>query len=594
MIKIDELKKEIEATGYYPTEELLYDTFNALMVFMSGESNPGQDVFALCLEGPPGAGKSSFAKMYRDIVEKHFNTSVELVEYQCDPATSEEKLKEDIRIVSVVTRNGKDVIIPGILVRTVQLLNEGKKVILFVDEYDKAREETDSFFLQFLQDGKLNAVQSGDMEVKKEYKNNLQVIFCKNDAREELSGPLTRRLRVIRLDYMKPELFHTVARRVLIDEASEKIEESLLNLVTLMYQYAYSKKEIFNRLPSCSEMLIALEDANRLMNLANAPQYIIYRTLVKNMFKNQDDLTTFEEQLPKSRDEIDKKLAKTIKEMKQNDIKQDPKEEKQSLVSLMSQTVFEGEAKKLAKTAQGLEDLIKKYELEFAAMKKRYEEEQEQELERIRLENGQLLSSSRFPKAEGNFFDETLSVRRGKSIFEIDINDEWTEVARASMPSLSHPSLIENLIEAGVDVTIYENGIALENDDNYRLIVFKELDEEKNPHYRFMANHSVIPSTFLGSIYAFIDFSKQVFDGQLNRSSIKESGNYQVNALVYDDQELTYEKVLDHVYHVEINDKVDHIDKLGTMVESLSCADFEPVTKSNNQLIERKEKVLTK
>ena len=318
LITIEELKKEIEATGYYPTEELLYDTFNALSIFQQDQINPGQDVFALCLEGPPGAGKTAFAKMYRNIVSQQFFDPVELVEYQCDPATSEEKLKEDIRIVAVVTRDGKEVIIPGILVKTVQMLNEGKRVILFIDEYDKAREETDSFFLQFLQDGKLNAVQSGDMEIKPEYKNNLQVIFCKNDAREELSGPLTRRLRILRLDYMEPSLFYTVAKRVLIDDAKEKVEESLLNLVTLMYQNAYEQKDVYNRLPACSEMLIAIEDANRLMTLANAPKYILYRTIVKNMFKNKDDLVTFESNLSKSRNK-DKKLAELIKEMQQGE-----------------------------------------------------------------------------------------------------------------------------------------------------------------------------------------------------------------------------------------------------------------------------------
>ena len=60
-------------------------------------------------------------------------------------------------------------------------VNLGKKVVLFIDEYDKAREETDAFLLQFLQSGKVNSTQHGDLEIEEKYKSNLQVILCKNN-----------------------------------------------------------------------------------------------------------------------------------------------------------------------------------------------------------------------------------------------------------------------------------------------------------------------------------------------------------------------------------------------------------------------------
>lgn len=294
MIDYNDMKDKIEEIGYYATEELLYDTYNALYMIDEEEKQIGQDIYAICLEGPPGAGKTAFAKTYTEICKKMVDDKTEMISYQCDATTGKSELFEDINVSAAITRDGSKVNIPGKLVEAIKKANEGHRVILFIDEYDKAREETDAFFLQLLQDGKINSTQHGDLEVKDEFKSHLQVIFCKNDMREEVSGPLSRRLRIIRLDLMRPELFFKLANRLLIDEKENKVNDGLLNLVTLMYEEAYNNREIYKRLPACSEMLIALEDADRLLKRANAPKHVIYNSIIKNMFKSLDDIKTFE------------------------------------------------------------------------------------------------------------------------------------------------------------------------------------------------------------------------------------------------------------------------------------------------------------
>lgn len=191
MISFKEVKDKIEAMGYYATNELLYDTYNALALFNNSGINPGQDIFAICLEGPPGAGKTEFAKTYTKLSNELFK-NVELVDYQCDATTGKTELFEDINISAAIRGDADNVNIPGKLIEAIKKVNSGKRVVLFIDEYDKAREETDAFLLQFLQSGKINSTQHGDLEIKDEYKGKLQVILCKNDMREELSGPLSR------------------------------------------------------------------------------------------------------------------------------------------------------------------------------------------------------------------------------------------------------------------------------------------------------------------------------------------------------------------------------------------------------------------
>lgn len=609
MTTLKELEDKLDELGYFATEELIYETFNALDVFSSKKTNAGQDIYAICLEGPPGAGKTEFANVYTKICNAFLDGETKMIEYQCDATTGKAELFEDINISAAISRDKDNVNIPGKIIKAIKELNEGKKVILFIDEYDKAREETDAFFLQLLQAGKINSTQHGDLEIKPEYKGNLQVIFCKNDMREELSGPLSRRIRIIRLDYMEPSIFYKVAKRNLVDNKPEPVDEGLINLVSLIYDKAYQKKEIYNRLPSCSEMMIAIEDANRLLKRANAPQNIVYQTIIKNMFKSPDDIKTFESSLSKVKNQSEGGLAALIQAMKV--AKKGEKE--QSINSMIAENILTDESSKLAKernslttTNEEMKKLIEEYTLKFSEMEEKRKQIIEQEIKKILLENGKLVSTTKMPNTKGNFEDESSQIKRGHNIFEVSKND-WTDVASVKAEGLSHYFFIEKLIECLciTGMFIYENGILIAKDNDFSLIVINELDESGKSMYRFLLNHQVMPSTYIALIDSFIKLMRKIADSQLEvlKKAKKEKKidiTYNVDSLIYNDTPLIessiLSKVSDNIYHITF-DNIYHIASDGKItseffdnIDELHCEDMQKVVNASNSLIEDKPK----
>lgn len=595
MISFKEVKDKIEAMGYYATNELLYDTYNALALFNNSGINPGQDIFAICLEGPPGAGKTEFAKTYTKLSNELFK-NVELVDYQCDATTGKTELFEDINISAAIRGDADNVNIPGKLIEAIKKVNSGKRVVLFIDEYDKAREETDAFLLQFLQSGKINSTQHGDLEIKDEYKGKLQVILCKNDMREELSGPLSRRIRIIRLDYMKPTLFYKVAHRLLIDEKDSPVNDGLLNLVSLMYEKAYANKEMYNRLPSCSEMLIAIEDADRVIKLANAPQSVIYNIIIRNMFKSSDDITTFESSLDRMKNQDESKLAALIKAMK---INTEESEEELNLNSLIAEKVFVDESKKLVKKTQEMESLIETYKTKFAQMEQDRKKAISDEIKKIKLENGKLVSNTNVPNAIGNFEDESSHIKRGHNIFDLSDNN-WTDVATLVRPHLSHNYVIGKLIDnaSDLDIVIYENGILLQECGEQKLIVINDFDEKNNPQFRVLSSTPIVPSTFIQDIDNFTKFINECYASQPKTAKAVtdealDMNDYRLNidTLVYNESELPFDVIEDGVYHFEYkSDKSDQPDYLSM----LKCENPEKALEISKRIMSGQSKVLKK
>ena len=549
MLSIKSLKEELEKLRYYATDEIIYETFNALSIFEKSEVNPGQDIYAICLEGPPGAGKTEFSKVYTKLASKLFASDVVMVDYQCDQTTGKSELFEDINISAAIAHDSEHVNIPGKLVEAINKVNEGKKVVLFIDEYDKAREETDSFLLQFLQSGKINATQHGDMEIKDEYKGNLQVFLCKNDAREELSGPLSRRIRILRLDYMTPETFYKVANRVLIEDAEEKVSEALINLISIMYKKAYDNRELYNRLPSASEMLIAIEDANRLAKYANAPESIIYKTIIKNMFKSLDDIVTFEGSLNRANDEKEKELKKIIDNMKSSS----ETFESQELTSMIAEKLLADETNILLSKKKEMEKLIQEYKEIFIKLEEERKNAVREDIENYKILNGQLELSHNPENIVPSFNDDSKYIKRGKSVFG-SIKSDWIDVASVDTLGISHHFLIDEIKKniSDLDIKIYEDGLLLYEDEYSKLIVIKEVIDGVEK-YRLMTNNMVSNANILKQIANFISLLEQVKIVQSSsKIKLKNSDNeVNLSILVYAENNLSYDMQSENIYSIE-------------------------------------------
>lgn len=494
-LKFDQIDELMKKYGYHADKELQYFAFMSLLYFNRKNITVGQDIYATCLEGPPGAGKSFYAETYVKLVKDIYNEEVSLIEYQCDATTGKNELYEDINISAAIKRDADNVNIPGKLVQAIKEVNKGKKVVLFIDEYDKAKEETDAFLLQFLQSGKLNTTQYGDLGIKNEYSNNIQVILCKNDFREELSGPLTRRLRMISLDYMKPTIFNEVAKEVLITKNNNKVSEGLINLVSLIYNVSYENKDVFLRLPSCSEMLIAISDADKLMKYSNATKDIIYKTIIRGIFKNKDDVETFENGIA----DKNNNLKKLINEMKENN--EEVKEE--TLVNLIANTLLKKQTEILNKEINERNERLKQKEKELdesinevQAIMEEYEQkvnninpiQTEEKKKKLKIGNNTLEFVDEKEEFISNFEEEEL-IKRGKSIFSIS-EDDFAEIGSIEIDHIDKNDLVVNSINR--NLVVYENGVSIFKRPNLNLVLSRK-QMGTNQQIKFFTDSIVIP-----------------------------------------------------------------------------------------------------
>lgn len=483
----EQIAKFFKKNFYVSTELLTYYTLIAINLMKDGKVRVGQDIYTTTLDGPPGAGKSMYAKLYAKMVHELLRKDTVLISYQCDKSTGKIELFEDINVGAAVAAEPEKVNIPGILTKAINMVNEGKKVILFIDEYDKTREETDSLFLQMLQDGIINTNQFGDMIIEDKYKGNLQVIFCKNDTRTELTGPLTRRTRMVYLDIMKPIDFRALAMRRLYNETNDKEEITIIELVSLLYEEIYKHRDGYKRVCAASELFGAIQDLTYLSRI-EAPNDILYETLICDLFKSKDDRDLFETNIPSIENPALKNTLQTLS-------KKEDQEEDLSITDIIAEELKELAKIEAEKVLQEERDALAKKQQELAAKEKELEskkqelerKKQEAEQERQKIEKYLQEVENKFnallakKQAESpntysfindfalNFDDITNHIRRGHHIFETMENR--TEVASLSIPlkELTNEKLVTMFLNKGA--IVYENGFFITNP--YNIIVVR-------------------------------------------------------------------------------------------------------------------------
>ncbi len=597
-INKDTVKQLFEENGYYISDYILAKTYIAIRYLLE-DKTVGQKIYSACLDGPSGAGKTHFVSTYCKVISKILNRKVRFINFQLDAETSKSDLYEDIDVVATFEGALNKIRIPGKIVEAIKAVNNGEIVVLKMDEYDKARDATDSLFNNFLQEALVNTTQHGDVYVDEKTSGKLQVFLCKNDQRAELSEPMVRRNRILRLGYMIPERLY----RILYTFSEENsCSQEIVNLVMLLYEEMFRNKEMYNKLPSCSECQQAIMDAELLLSDGSFSQNDIYINIIENMLKFEDDIKTFESLLEKNKTDSTEKLSKFITKMKESNTHSD--QNNFDFKSQMASTIFEDERQKLQAKVVEMENLISEYKAKFKDMEKKLQEAIDAEIERISLKEGKLISTQFVPNVAPNFEDESANIKRGHNVFEFS-SANWTDIADLHIVSLSHPyfikKVIENINELGV--TLYENGIILKEDGDLKLIVVRDIDIDNLPRYRIMATHPIIPSTYLQDIINFFDFAylvnkeqpktaEQITDELLGAIPY----NYDINALVYnDDNSLasSFESIDENIYHIEksgiIRDSTDY----SPLTVPMSCVSPENAILASKKIMTGYQKVKT-
>lgn len=254
-----EFKELFERLGYtFQSADVLEDVY---LFYRYYNNNVNKGVSAILLEGDPGCGKTYLSEVF----SKFLGNDTEYIYTQCVEETNSDRLIATYNVPAIVKGDADKSIAEGILTKSINLANDGKKVVLTIDELDKAREVLDSYFLDFLQNGKIETSDNEILSLTEDGRKNLYVILAKNNERNLLDA-LLRRCSVIKLPPMPPVLaYKTLLKRFENTEHDPKF----LKFISKVYEAIYNEQmnnneDLLSRLPALQELITAITSDNEL------------------------------------------------------------------------------------------------------------------------------------------------------------------------------------------------------------------------------------------------------------------------------------------------------------------------------------------